>query len=355
MSATYDEIRSQPDVWRATVQSAADQWDALAPSIPVTAQTQLLLVGSGSSLYIARTAAHSFQETTGHVARAVPSSEVFLSSGSTVPREVPVLAFVISRSGETSEAVMAAGCLVDDFQNVTVVGVTCNEDTDLVRRAHHSIHLPHAAERSVVMTRSFTSLLLALQVTAARMAGDGRLLSELAGLGDLLDRHMDRFEDFSRAIGENLEQDQFIHLGLGPNEGIAQDGTLKLKEMTQATAEAYNPLEFRHGPISIVRDGTTVVILEALRDRAFMAGLEADLRAHGAFVAGIAPYPATGADFSLELHADVSDVARCVLYMPPLQLVAYRRALASGLNPDQPRNLTKVVVLGENERDKRSA
>ena len=355
MSHTYEEIRSQPAVWQATIRSVHEQWSSIAPRIRLTPETQFLLVGSGSSLHVARTAAHSLQETTRHVARAVASSEVFLSSDSTVPRDVPVLAFVISRSGETSEAVLAAGHLVEHFDNVTVVGLTCTADTGLERRTHHSIKLADAAERSVVMTRSFTSLILALQMIGGSIARDRHLVSELGRLPDLLVDHMERSEHFAQGLGPDLNQDQFIFLGLGPNEGIAQDAMLKLKEMTQANTEAYNPLEFRHGPISIVREGTTVVILEGLRERAFMADLENDLAERGAYVATIAPYPVTRAAARLDLHGEISDIARCILYMPVLQLIAYHRAIAAGLDPDQPRNLTKVVVLSDVDRGSPSA
>ena len=354
MSHTYDEIRSQAEVWRSTIEAGERQWAEIAPSIPFTAGTQLLLVGSGSSLHIARTAAHTFQETTHRVARAVASSEVFLSGASVVPRDVPVLAFVISRSGETSEAVMAAGHLIENFQNVTVIGLTCNGDTNLVRRAHHSINLPDAAESSVVMTRSFTSMILALQVIAGLVGNDEDLLAGLRRLPDLLDQHMERFEEFGRSLGRNSTLQQFIFLGLGPNEGIAQDATLKLKEMTQAASEAYNPLEFRHGPISIIHESTAVVIIEGLRDRAFMPDLEADLKRRGAYVAAVAPYRPASADLTLELATDISDLARCILYMPSLQLIAYHRAVGAGLDPDQPLNLTHVVLLGDGVRSEPS-
>jgi glutamine---fructose-6-phosphate transaminase (isomerizing) len=350
LTHTYDEIRSQPEVWRRTISDVRDQWGAIAASVPFTSATQFLLVGSGSSLHIARAAAHTFQETTRRVARAVASSDVFLSSESVVPQRLPVVAFVISRSGETTEAVMAAAHLADHFPNVTVVGITCNDDTNLVRRSHHAINLPYAAERSVVMTRSFTSMLLALQVVAGLMASDRDLIAELGRLPELLDAHAERFEEFGQTLGGDRELDYYIYLGLGPNEGIAQDATLKLKEMTQTLSEAYNPLEFRHGPISIVRKGMVVIMLEGLRERPFMADLEADLKRHGARVAAIAPYRPASADLRLQLAADISDVARSALYMPPLQLIAHHRAVAAGLNPDQPHGLTQVVVLADVKR-----
>jgi glucosamine--fructose-6-phosphate aminotransferase (isomerizing) len=354
MSHTYSEILSQSRAWRTTLNATVEQWAHAMKSLRIRPETQFLLVGSGSSLYIARTAAHSLQAVTGHVSRAVASSEIFLSSASTVPIGTPVVAFVISRSGETSEALIAAAFLVKSFPNVVVVGITCNRDTALERAAHYSISLTHAAEQSVVMTVSFTSMLLALQLIAALIAVDADLLGHLGRLPDLLDEQVSQFEQLSMRVGRNFDQDQFIYLGLGPYEGLAQEATLKLKEMTQTISEAYNPLEFRHGPISIVRPGTTAVILEGLREQPYMTDLESDLKRHGALVVAIAPYSSVGADEGLRLPEGLSDIARCLLYVPALQLIAYHRALAADLDPDQPRNLTQVVVLEDVDRPARN-
>lgn len=346
MGHTYHEIQNQPRSWRETVMQAGDQWRRMAEDMPIGSDTHFLFIGSGTSLYIAQSAAQSLQEITGHVAAAVPASEIFLSPGSTVPRGVPVVAFVISRSGSTSEALKAADHLLTHHaENVQVMGITCNSGTQLAGRVRHTIELPHATEISVVMTQSYTNMLLALQIVAALIAEHATLLNQLARLPDLLEAELPGYESFARDIGNNLELDQFIYLGLGPNYGLAQEATLKLKEMTQTPCEAYNPLEFRHGPISIVRRGTAVVLLEGEREREYVSAVETDVRRYGAYVAAVAPYATGNADTAILLPSALADVARCVLYLPPVQLIAYYRAHALGLDPDQPRNLTQVVVL----------
>lgn len=345
MSHAYDEIHSQAEIWRTAIPSAIEQWERIRQTLEVEPGTHFLFVGSGTSLYLAQCAAHSFQEITGHVSHAVPSSEVFLSTASTVPVPYPVVAFVISRSGSTTEAIIAADYLQQNCPNVKVLGLSCNLGTELEKRASYTITLPQAAEQAVVMTRTFTTMLLALQVIAAQNAGDSRFLDELTQLPDLLIQAMPGFERFAEEVGSPLSQDQYIYLGLGPYKGLAEEGTLKLKEMTQTVCEAYNPLEFRHGPISIVDSGTTVLLLEGLRERAYLPNLEADLKQRGALVVALGPYPSPHADVTVNLPEGLSDIARCLLYLPPLQLIAYYRARALGLDPDQPRNLTQVVVL----------
>jgi glucosamine--fructose-6-phosphate aminotransferase (isomerizing) len=50
-------------------------------------------------------------------------------------------------------------------------------------------------------------------------------------------------------------------------------------------------------------------------------------------------------DHVIELHSGLGEWARGALYLPPLQRLAYHRAVAKGLNPDRPTHLTAVVEL----------
>ena len=344
MSHTYREIRSQPETWERALAAAAESWERADRALALTGGERFLTVGAGTSLYLAQSAAHVLQERTGHPAVAVPASEVFLSARSTVPAE-PLVAFVISRSGSTSEAVLAARHLREHAPDAQVVAVTCRTGSELAAQAQLAIEIPAADERSVVMTRSFTSMLLALGLVAARIAGDDVALGELERLPALARAGLDAAEAFGERLGEDTDLEAFIYLGLGPNHGLAQEATLKLKEMTQVPCEAYGPLEFRHGPISIIEPGSAVVIVGGSRDEPYLPDLERELARHGAHVARVSPHRSETAATSLVLPPGLSDIARGPLYLPPLQFLAYHRARAIGLNPDQPRNLDQVVVL----------
>ena len=343
MSHAYREIVSQPETWEHALEAADAAWAPRA--LGLDGDEHVLLTGAGTSFYLAQAAAQVMQERTGRSARAVPASEVFLSPASTVPQGVPLLVFVMSRSGSTSEAVLAARHLRRNAPEARVVALTCRPGSELARHAHLTVEIPEAAERSVVMTRSFTSMLLALCLIAAAMADEAAAREELERLPALARDGMDEAEAFGERLGGDTALDSVIYLGLGPNYGLAQEATLKLKEMTQVPCEAYSPLEFRHGPISIIEPGSAVVVLGGSRDEAYLPALEVDLAGHGAHVARISPHPSERAASSLLLPAGLSDLARGPLYLPPVQLLAYHRARALGLNPDEPRNLDQVVVL----------
>jgi glutamine---fructose-6-phosphate transaminase (isomerizing) len=313
-SFAHAEILSQPETWEQTLASVPVQWREIAPRVPFAPETQVFFIGCGTSFYLAQTAAAAFQEITGYTSRAVPGSEVFLSPASILPRSAPVVAFVISRSGTSSEAVMAASFL-------------------------------NANDQSVVMTRSFTNMLLALQVIATLVAGRDDLRAELESLPGHLRPRLAAMQAFAREFGTNGDLRRFVYLGLGPNYGLAAEATLKLKEMTQVECEPYNPLEFRHGAISMVREDTAVVLLEGERERDYIADVEAHVKRYGARVAAVSPYQSEHAHASVLLPDGLSDVTRSVLYLPPVQLLAHERAVMLGLDPDAPRNLGHVVVL----------
>lgn len=346
MSHTYQEIGNQPHAWRETITDIPQQWSTISNQIEIKSITHALFMGSGTSLYIAQSAAKCFMEVTGITSTAIPTSEAFLSPASSVPANGQVVAFIISRSGTTTEALLAVRHLRENWSNVVTIGVTCNEGTDLETVSHHCLTLPIAHEVSVVMTQSFTTLLLALQVVASIIADDATLQAELGRLPDAFEHFLADTETLAQTIGELPDVGMFIYLGLGPYHGLAEEGTLKLKEMTQTPCEAYNPLEFRHGPISIVDDRTVVLLLEGDREAAYMEAVERDLQRHGAQLVAIGPRASNLAEYALVVGTGFSDLARSVLYMPFAQLLGYYKAVASGLDPDAPRNLNSVVVLG---------
>lgn len=345
MSQAHAEILHQAESWRTTLDLVPGIWPGIAKSVGVDDVSQILLMGSGTSLYIAQAAAHTLMELTGIPATAVPPSEVFLSPASTLPREGKVLAFVISRSGTTSEALLAATYLREHNPHIVTVGVTCNADTPLEERCDACIALPHATEKAVVMTQSFSTMLLALQIVAALIGNATSFVDELATLPDAFDANLETSNDLAQRLAADMTWDTAIFLGLGAYRGLAEEATLKLKEMTQTICEAYNPLEFRHGPISIVDDETLIVVLEGEREAAYLADIHADTKRYGARVIAVGPHTADGPDGRLVIGQGLSDLARAVLYVPFVQLLAYHRAKALGIDPDQPRNLGQVVVL----------
>ena len=131
MSFAHDEILSQPETWEQTLASVPDQWRAISDRVTIAPHDHVFFIGCGTSFYLAQTAAQAFQEMTGNFSCAVPGSEIFLSPGSTLPRDRSIVAFVISRSGASSEAVMAARYLSANVPGARTIGITCTPGSEL--------------------------------------------------------------------------------------------------------------------------------------------------------------------------------------------------------------------------------
>ncbi|MBM7551574.1 SIS domain-containing protein [Thalassobacillus pellis] len=303
-----------------------------------------VFTGCGTSFYLAHSAAKYFQKTTGKTAIAVPSSEIFMDFGSVFSEHYSYQLIVISRSGTTSEAVKALE-YVKDIDYIDTLAITCNQSSDSGELSDEVILLDHINEKSVVMTQSFSSMLYALQLYAAHVGGKEIKKKELSKIPDLSSSLMKK-EESLKALANDTNYKRFIYLGASVFNGIAKEATLKIKEMTQTECESYSNLEFRHGPISIVDSSTVVVLLTSETSEAYDSSLVTDIKNKGAKVVVLKGKESqVNGDTELLIPGDAPSDEAAALYMPYLQLLAFYKAKALGLNPDEPRNLTQVVKL----------
>jgi glucosamine--fructose-6-phosphate aminotransferase (isomerizing) len=329
---TYNEIRSQTEAWEQAVEVAS------APDLPPARDyDQVLFTGCGSTYYLSLAAAALYQALTGRPARAVPGGELALNP-ETVLIDQRTLLVAVSRSGTTSETLTA----VEKFKaqkdgNVIVVS---NYDEALSRLADISMVIDKGQEKSVAQTRSFASMYVAASVFGARMAGRQDLVDSVSRLpeaGKLLIRN---YEPLAKSIGENLAFDRFYFLGSGIRYGLACEVNLKMKEMTLTHSEAFHFLEFRHGPMSMVNEKAVVVGMLSDANRMHEAKVLSEMKMLGATVTSFGEK-----DADVTLNSAIPEDVRGVLYLPVLQLMAFYRSVAKGLNPDRPKNLTAVVQL----------
>ncbi|MGE8002961.1 SIS domain-containing protein [Lysinibacillus sp. NPDC093216] len=335
---TYNEIMKQAQQLGKTkeiVQSLKFNEDAV---------DIVLFTGCGTSFYLAIAAARYYQSATGEVAVAVPASELFLHTDTHILSNKKYNIIGISRSGTTSEIIMALEHL-NGVENIRTMAVTCNGDTPLAEVADEVIALNDISEKSIVMTQSFSNMLYALQLYAAKISQRAELMKQLEKIPALVKTALGNGEQL-KLVTEDLTKKRFIFLGSGAYNGLAKEATLKLKEMTQTECESYSNLEFRHGPISIVDKETVVILFTQNETKDFDQALIKDIQKLGGFVAVIGIASADlEADLIIRLSEEIDDLNRLVEVVPYFQLLAYQRAIFKGYDPDKPRNLTQVVSL----------
>jgi len=340
--ATYREIKSQPEAWAQALVEVAR-----IKSMPNAAEyEQVIFTGCGSTYYLSLAAAALYQELTGYTARAVPASELLLNPQTVVGRDTisPYLLVAISRSGTTTETVKATEKFKEEKRGEVVV--ISNYDEVLSRLADVNIVISKGQEESVAQTRSFASMYVAVTAFCIRMAERWDLMETVNGLPKVGERLIEKYESFAKEIGENLEFDRFYFLGSGIRYGLACEVNLKMKEMTLTHSEPFHFLEFRHGPMSMVNQHAVVVGMLSDANRVHEAKVLSEMEALGGTVASLGESPAgMVSEADVQFDSNIPESVRGVLYLPVLQLMAFYRSVAKGLNPDRPANLTAVVKL----------
>ncbi|MBC7878782.1 MAG: SIS domain-containing protein [Anaerolineales bacterium] len=331
---TYNEIKSQTEVWA----QALDVVSASRFALPKAGDyDQVIFTGCGSTYYLSLSAAAIYQELTGCAARAIPGGELLLNSQTVLTKQKTLLV-AISRSGTTTETVKAVEKFKKEKRGDVVV--ISNYDEVLSQLADVNIVIPKGQEESVAQTRSFASMLVAVTALCATMAERDDLLDAMRKLPEIGNQLIGSCESFAKEIGENLHYDRFYFLGSGIRYGLACEVNLKMKEMTLTHSEPFHFLEFRHGPMSMVNENAVVIGMVSESNFSHEKAVLNEMQALGGKIVSFAE-----SDSDVSFKSQIPEQVYGVLYLPVLQLMAYYRSLAKGLNPDRPTNLTAVVKL----------
>lgn len=345
---TLAEILSQPQIWGETEKQLASSGALQHLAETFSPRSPWLFVGCGSSYYLSRLIAALWTKYFYIPAVAVPASELLFAPEETLRRTGAEQIVLMSRSGETTEVLRAAE-LLQAHKTVQTLGVTCNPDSILEKLCTHAFKLTWADEQSVVMTRSFTAILLSFQRLALQFVGDSHLsvaLDQLPQKGQVwLESNAQKIQNFA---GKRLFKD-YVFLGQGVHYWLAQEAALKVTEMSSSYAQVYHSLEFRHGPRSIAGPDTLITFfmsdVAAEAETQLCAELKQLKAATCVIVNCATPELKKHADLLIELALDGPEFARYAVSAIPAHLLGTSIGLRKGLNPDAPKNLTRAVVL----------
>jgi glucosamine--fructose-6-phosphate aminotransferase (isomerizing) len=345
---TLSEILSQPDVWRTCLRdlSASPAFQTILSKS--SSRKEWLFVGCGTSFYLAEAAAGSWTLLSGQPARALPASELLLFPGLAQLKAKDLQVVVISRSGRTSEAVRVAELLSQEH-NLPVLGVTCASDSELAKVCEVTFMLPAADEKSMVMTRSFTSILLALLHLAASSADTRAFSSSLETIAVALASRIGAFNDRVESFVSKHSFADYIYLAQGPFFSIAREAALKITEMSCSYAQAYHTLEFRHGPKSIVAPETCLTFFLSESGMNAESEVLVEMKELGATIVTVCNRATEAVrrstDLLIELETQVPELALLAPFIVPAQLLGFHTGVKKGFNPDEPKNLSRVVIL----------
>jgi glucosamine--fructose-6-phosphate aminotransferase (isomerizing) len=334
---TRAEIFSQPEAWTEAWEVVEKHRNDLG-KIFDGEYDQVLFTGCGSTYYLSLAAAALFQEMTGRVARAVPGSELLLN-GQTTLSDGKTLLVAVSRSGSTTETVRAVESFKEQNRGPVLV-ISNYGNQPLAGLANLALVIEKGQEQSVAQTRSFASMYVAAAAISLLAGGREAQYQSMRRLPEVGVRLLAEYDTLAQKLGANLAFDRFYFLGSGIRYGLACEVNLKMKEMTLTHSEPFHFLEFRHGPMSMVTSNTLMVGLVSEKNLSHEQAVLNEMQALGGTVLALGE-----SGLEISFASGIPEAARAVLYLPILQLMAFYRSLAKGLNPDQPKNLSAVVVL----------
>lgn len=330
---------------RTLIENQGDAWEAAAAGVGPLPDGPVLFTGCGSSYYAALTAA-AIGERLGLPVQARPAADI-VTEPAVALAGVRTLV-VVSRSGQTTEALWAARAAI--ARGVGVIAATCHGEQALAGHAQTVWAAESADDDTVVMLRSFTSLLVMLQAAVAQTA---QIADEPR---ESLQRAWTPWRDTVlqwMAEPRGAVVRRAVMLGGGVRWGIALEGTLKATEMSNQVAQAYVPLEYRHGPWGSLTEEDVVFVLAQRATAVHDRRLVADLARRTPHVVVIGPEgwdgggadPAAPAVRCLTYPAYVGDLWAGPLVAMALQAFSWWWAMASDRDPDAPQNLQPVVTL----------
>jgi glutamine---fructose-6-phosphate transaminase (isomerizing) len=346
---TLSEIFSQPQCWSTCFAQLAASAELRAAIQLVRPGAEWIFVGCGTSYYLAQAAASSFN----HLklpARAVPAFELLMYPALTLHAGRDYIPVVISRSGRTSEAIRAAQMLEKDH-DLRTIAITCADGQSLEAACSVTLKLLDADERSTVMTRSFTSMLLGLQYLAATVSGNDAFRRALVELPQQVEPLLTNVQQRLRLFVESRSFSDFVFLAQGPLFGIASECMLKVTESSSSYAQVFHSLEFRHGPKSIAGPETLITFLMSGTSYDAEVELLEEMKTLGAATMVIANRVESrvqlASDFAIELGLQSPEYVQPAAFTIWGQLYGVYYGLKKGLNPDSPKNLTRVVELAD--------
>jgi glucosamine--fructose-6-phosphate aminotransferase (isomerizing) len=266
------------------------------------------------------------------------------------------LLITISQSGETADTLAALRKAKE--QGLLASMTVCNvPGSSLVRESDLCLMTNAGPEIGVASTKAFTTqltALLLLTVALAKRNGmneeqEAEIVLALHQLPGLVDQALELDSSIKKISQLFADKHHSLFLGRGPMYPIAQEGALKLKEISYIHAEAYPAGELKHGPLALVDENMPIITVAPKNDlfEKLISNLE-EVKARGGELFVFA-------DESVNLH-DLDDqhilplptVPSClepIVYCVPLQLLSYHVAVLKGTDVDQPRNLAKSVTV----------
>lgn len=340
---TYQEIYAQARSFE-TILETLPQIETTLDQVFSEPYDSLIFTGCGTSFYLAQTASYLWRALNHTPAIAVPCSELLFFPENYIKGN-QTLVLPITRKSCTTE-VRQAMDRVHEIPGVSSLAITC--DVDSSRYNENYILAPETAEDSVIMTRSFTSMIFLAEILSMHVSGHEEMINAMRDYPVEAEKLLKECDGLAEKIlREHPDADLFVTLGQGAYYGISNECMNKMKEMGIANSEAYYSMEYRHGPMSLVDENTFLLLLSNEKTRKTDEDLMEQMRSFGGVTCGLGPDTdqMRGLDYALKTPEAYSELQAAALMGLIGQFLGYYISLRKDIDADSPRHLSQAIVL----------
>ncbi len=348
------EVHEQVQTIKDALRTHQIYYDLVASKI--IDSKKLFIVACGTAYHAGLVGSLALTRLAGIDARVVVASEFSEEALDLVNDKTAILA--VSQSGETMDTLNA----IRDAKakGASILSVTNVMGSTMMRLSDVYMGQNCGPEIGVAATKTFTSqvaVLLRLAATIGRKTGKVSV-EKIDELEDALHRTPEIIQELLntkvepvRRIADSISNAASIcFLGRGVNVPTALEGRLKLLELSYVPAIAYPAGESKHGFISLIEEGFPVVFI-APPDETHkkIIGNIMEMKARGARIISLIQEGDEEirnlSDDVVEIPGSLPPLATPIVYVVPLQLLAYYLSVGKGHDPDYPRNLAKSVTV----------
>lgn len=347
---TYNEIITQVESWEKIYSDVVCKKFDLDLNIFSDDYDEIIIFGCGSSYNLSQSASFFTKSLlNGRSCLALPSSELLVNTDIYINKNRKYLIIGFSRSGETTESINVVKQL-KNRNNIKSLIFTCKKGSTITGFSDNHFICRGAAEKSIVMTVSFSSMLFAYCLMLAKAFGDVGMLNEFKYLMDYLNENISNLFNGIESYLDKNNFGSYFTLGSGFNYGLAVEADLKMKEMSQTPSYSYHLYEFNHGPKSLLDKDSLCLILTLGKNLFKNEEIIKEILNLGSKVMVIGSRNINGADDKninyLLYNSDFKfDIIKSFINIPVFQILAYVKTIKENLNPDKPNSLDYTTKI----------
>ena len=254
------------------------------------------------------------------------------------------LVIAISQSGETADTKKCVNIAND--MGVDTLGIVNVKGSSIARICKHVIYTLAGPEIAVATTKAYLAQITTLILLAVKNSKEKINIEDLQKLPYYIETLINK--DYTSLANKLMTKDDVYFIGRAIDYALCMEGSLKLKEISYIHSEAYAAGELKHGTISLISEGTPVIVV-ATSDELYLKTISnaKEVKARGAYVILVTDKEVINEGVYDELISipKVTEELRPILTIIPLQLISYEVAKLRGNDIDKPKNLAKSVTV----------